>query len=380
MLEIRTGCRLHFGLMELAPDQPHRFAGLGLMVQSPCVRVRVGAKAAVDALRSGDDAIASRVQATAAHAERSLDHRLPDGWSIGAAEHPRLHSGLGLGTQLGAAVAAAAQLASIASRTDEHDLSSGSQWRSVVENAELAGVLHENAAARDPSDIFSQHAAAEQVTAEQVRGLARLSGRGKRSAVGLHGFLFGGLVQDLGQSPGGHEPPQRTFGTRSCAFPNAWPIVLLLSTEGGDMCGAVEEQLMCQAGAAPNGQRGAMLALSDVCMSAAARTDFQQFAESLERYMDIAATLFASVQAGPYRNERIAQRVALAQRAGLRGVGQSSWGPTVFGFADNHASAEQVARDLRAQLRTESVEVIVTRAANQGASWRQIATGVQHAS
>ena len=96
--------------------------------------------------------------------------------------------------------------------------------------------------------------------------------------------------------------------------------------------------------------------------------------------MDIAATLFASVQAGPYRNERIAQRVALAQRAGLRGVGQSSWGPTVFGFADNHASAEQVARDLRAQLRTESVEVIVTRAANQGASWRQIATGVQHAS
>ena len=96
--------------------------------------------------------------------------------------------------------------------------------------------------------------------------------------------------------------------------------------------------------------------------------------------MDIAATLFAAVQAGPYRDRTIAARVERAQAAGLRGVGQSSWGPTVFAFAETDEQAQQAAQELQAQLSHDSVEVIVTRAANHGASWRQLATGVQHAS
>jgi predicted sugar kinase len=146
------------------------------------------------------------------------------------------------------------------------------------------------------------------------------------------------------------------------------------------MCGAAEEELITQAAAAPNSQRQAMLELGDACMSAAAASDFPRFVISLERYMEIAARLFAPVQAGHYRDQRIAARVALARAAGLGGVGQSSWGPTVFGFASNDAIARQAADELHRQLGNEPVEIVVTRAANQGASWRQIATGVQHAS
>ena len=35
LLEVRTGCRLHFGLMELADGRPLRFGGLGLMLDQP---------------------------------------------------------------------------------------------------------------------------------------------------------------------------------------------------------------------------------------------------------------------------------------------------------------------------------------------------------
>lgn len=377
MLEVRTGCRLHFGLMELAAEEPHRFAGLGLMIQMPRVRLRVGPELAVDACRSADAEINARVQAAVEHAQQALGQRLPADWSVAAVEHPRLHSGLGLGTQLAAAAAAATQLAVLRLEVDAQ-ATAALPWLSVASSIE--GI-----ASGGPSEGCSTEACLTEV----VQRLARISGRGKRSAVGLHGFLFGGLIQDGGQSvaPAAEQPTsrsprpsERTFGTRSCTFPSDWPVVLVLSRAGGDMCGAVEEQLITRAGTSPNPQRAAMLELSDACMASATAGDFPNFATALERYMDIAATLFASVQAGRYRNERIASRVALAQRAGLRGVGQSSWGPTVFGFADSDAIAQRAAEALQAELNNESVEVIITRAAHQGASWRQVATGVQHAS
>ncbi|MGN6548259.1 MAG: hypothetical protein ACTHK7_24700 [Aureliella sp.] len=378
MLEVRTGCRLHFGLMELAAAEPHRFAGLGLMIQMPRVCLRVGPGQAVDACRSADAEINARVQAAVEHAQQALGQRLRADWSVAAVEHPRLHSGLGLGTQLAAAAAAATQLA-VLRPEDDAQPTADSPWQSIA--ASIEGI-----ASGGPSEGCSTEAC----PTELVQRLARISGRGKRSAVGLHGFLFGGLIQDGGQNvaPAAEQPPssrsprpsERTFGTRSCAFPSDWPVVLVLSRAGGDMCGAVEEQLITRAGASPNPQRAAMLELSEACMASAAASDFANFAAALERYMDIAATLFASVQAGRYRNERIASRVALAQRAGLRGVGQSSWGPTVFGFADSDPIAQRAAETLRAELKNESVEVIITRAAHQGASWRQVATGVQHAS
>ncbi|MFO1063791.1 MAG: hypothetical protein U0892_07995 [Pirellulales bacterium] len=41
VLEVQTSSRLHFGLVELAADAPHRFGGLGLMVKHPGLRVRL---------------------------------------------------------------------------------------------------------------------------------------------------------------------------------------------------------------------------------------------------------------------------------------------------------------------------------------------------
>ncbi|MEZ6077977.1 MAG: hypothetical protein R3C56_20595 [Pirellulaceae bacterium] len=35
VLHLQTGCRLHFGLIELAAGEPMRFAGLGLMLDQP---------------------------------------------------------------------------------------------------------------------------------------------------------------------------------------------------------------------------------------------------------------------------------------------------------------------------------------------------------
>ncbi len=40
LLELSTGCRLNFGLLELAEGQPNRYGGLGLMLEAPQLRLR----------------------------------------------------------------------------------------------------------------------------------------------------------------------------------------------------------------------------------------------------------------------------------------------------------------------------------------------------
>jgi predicted sugar kinase len=61
----------------------------------------------------------------------------------------------------------------------------------------------------------------------------------------------------------------------------------------------------------------------------------------------MAGSLFASVQGGPYRNAVIAQTVDGLRRLGVQGAGQSSWGPTVFGFVQDPDQATYVQNQLR---------------------------------
>ncbi|MGN6135126.1 MAG: hypothetical protein ACTHOU_11545 [Aureliella sp.] len=388
MLELATGSRLHFGLMELAADQPNRFAGLGLMVEAPQLKVRVcqaASRAGTPPLRGpADPEVAKRVQAALAQVQRALGRPLPSDLMVDVPKHPALHSGLGLGTQLAAAVATAACLAL------EPPVPERASPGSAPSTNGLGIGSHP---AADHWQAVALWAAAD--GREQIRQLAQLAGRGKRSAIGLHGFLYGGLIRDLGYDlptavpdavpddvPGAvpnRAPALRPIATRSVAFPRHWPVVLILSVVGGDVHGAAEENLMAAAAATPNVQRCAMLELSEQCIDRARSEDFGGFVTALEQYMTMAASLFEPVQSGRYRDAVVARRVELARGAGLRGVGQSSWGPTVFGFAADLDAAQRAADTLRSQLAGDAAEVLLTQAADHGAQWRSILPGVQHA-
>ena len=382
MLELRTGCRLHFGLLELAADYPNRFGGLGLMIATPQVRVAIVQSEQWPECRRFSDEVERRVGLAVDFAQAQLGASLPDGWTAVVLEIPALHSGLGLGTQLAASVATAVEVAlSLAAgqRLDDEvsaahwsaELESGSEWRSV--------------------EAPTPH-------------LAYVSGRGKRSAIGLHGFLHGGLIQDLGylsesaSSPALHthcpvpdseaiahraaSPPAapRSVAVQATGFPDDWPIVLILGSEGSCMHGKLEETLITAAGARPNPHRDEMIALSKICMSAARQRNFDEFVLALENYMTLASRLFESVQSGRYSNAEIANTVARATELGLRGVGQSSWGPTVFGFANHVDKATTAAQGLRQILDPGSSQVVIASASEHGAQWRINTTGAPHAS
>ncbi len=356
-LELRTGCRLHFGLMELAPDQPLRYGGLGVMLDSPQVLLRASL-----ALADAADHAPAIDLSTDVNSEVAADHTAAEfvkrvtaavttstiasppthsvRMNLRVQAHPPLHSGLGCGTQLAAAAATLTRLATSARSVDDDS------WQSLA----------------SPEDLhwFS------------VERLGQLSGRGKRSSIGLHGFLFGGLVQDYGHAPTSQKTGHRPVMTRSTPMPDAWRVVLSPGNSSGDMHGAEEDRLIEHAGHIANPRSVEMLDLSDTCMLAARTADFDLFVASLENYMDLAANLFAPVQAGKYRNADVAKRVAMAKTAGLRAVGQSSWGPTVFGFARDAQHAQQCLQSMMQSHGIPQEQLQVCRFMNQGAQWRQL--------
>jgi predicted sugar kinase len=81
---------------------------------------------------------------------------------------------------------------------------------------------------------------------------------------------------------------------------------------------------------------------------------FEDFGESVYQYGVRAGMCFASQQGGPFANELLERWVATIRRRGIQGVGQSSWGPTLFAFLADEGSAQDFIRWFRCDVLTPS--------------------------
>lgn len=324
MIRVRTASRLHFGLLSLPTSRrwpsfqgeealpARRFGGVGLMIEAPGVQVM----AAPAAAWSAEGPLAERaLEFVHRFAQTLPPHTLrPHRFFI---EHSAAeHSGLGTGTQLGLAIA---RVLAVAAGLPEMD---------AVE-------------------------------------LGRRVGRGLRSAIGIHGFAQGGLLVEGGQRSDDTIAPLSV----RVAFPDLWRLVLVLPPWGSGWHGEAERQAFRQL----DGQR--TLAQTDaLCrlvllglLPALAENDLETFGETLFDYNVRVGEMFASVQGGTYASPRLAELVAFVRRQGVRGVGQSSWGPAVFAVVASEEPARELAVRIQQQFGLEANQVLITRAVNHGA-------------
>lgn len=315
MTRVRTASRLHFGLLRVpaadaaerttAPadplveslacgsiddpliESPRRcFGGVGLMVDAPGVTVH--AQTSADWLAVGP--LAERVSQIITQLRQRWPQPLP-ACRVTVEHAPEPHTGLGVGTQLSLAVAAA--------------------------------VLHA-AGARVPPAVE----------------LARLVQRGERSAVGVHGFACGGLIVDAGKT---NADALGTLAVRQ-ALPGEWRVVLL-TPSGPRWHGDSERRVFGQAHlATPLAITNTMCRLI-VCdlLPALAEADCEATGQALFAYNQLAGRAFAPVQGGTYASPAIAEAIAQLRGLGVAGVGQSSWGPTVFALCADADRAAWVA-------------------------------------
>ncbi len=314
-VRVRTPSRLHFGLLGWGPESRRQFGGLGLMIQYPWIEL-VAERA--DSW-SFDGPLAERA--------RLIAHNLSDGLydAMGAERRPARirvlgapaeHVGLGVGTQLSLAVMSALIL--------------------------LAGHV-------EPA----------------VEELASVTGRGTRSGIGLHGFRLGGMIVDGGRKQGTKIPPLLARHP----FPEEWSILIVQPPGLHGLHGAIESRAFAELPSIPERvtDRLCRIVLLDL-IPAVLERDLPSFGAALMELQARVGAIFSPAQGGIYSSPQASAIIEELGRAGFVGMGQSSWGPTLYAFTDRPPEEiTALAARLRLQPLIRDCSVLVTRADNQGA-------------
>jgi beta-RFAP synthase len=196
--------------------------------------------------------------------------------------------------------------------------------------------------------------------------LAQRLGRGKRSLLGTHGFARGGFLVEGGR--GKPDTPGPLLARVS--FPDVWRVVLMIPTQAAGMHGDAESRAfdLLKGADTPLALTEGLCRLTLLGMlPALAERDLKAFAEALHDFNARAGQVFASVQGGTYSSQRVAQLVAWLRRQGIKGAGQSSWGPAVFALVEDEHRALHLAGRVRDRFGFNPGEVLVTAACNHGA-------------
>ncbi len=273
-VSIETPSRLHFGLLGWGPEAPRQFGGVGLMIEAP----GIGLTAEPASIWGAEGPLKDRVLRVARRVEETLKTG-PLQFQIRHA--PREHLGLGVGTQVSLAVTRA--LLSVAGESDP-----------------------------------------------TVERLAALSERGLRSGIGLHGFRAGALIVDGGRGPQGTIPPLLA----RLEFPSEWSVLVIIPEHSPGLHGPEEANAFAQLPPIPTRvtERLCRIVLLGM-LPAVCDRDIETFGRSLTELQEAVGQCFAPAQGGILARPESVAIVDWLRAEGFHGVGQSSWGPTLYAFA-----------------------------------------------
>jgi beta-RFAP synthase len=295
--------RLHFGMLDPAGLGTRRYGGFGVGVQFPRVVVSARRRAAESASASGSQAERALEYARRAAAAFGLD----DGLEVDVREAIPPHVGLGSGTKLGLAVA-----------------------RAVAELARVAAGPQE---------------------------LARASGRGARSSVGAWTFSAPGLVVEAGVRDDVSLSPL----VARYPMPERWRCVLVLPPGVEGLSGDAEERFFAalgQGGEAPAAEPAVARLLVTSLLPGLLAGDIGEFGAALTEIQRLEGTIFAAQQGGVF-HPQAAPIVDALLALGVPAVGQSSWGPSVYGIVDGPEAAGEVAASLRSSTAAQARVTVV---------------------
>lgn len=304
---IKVPARLHLGFLDLNGGAGRRFGSIGLPLSRP-ETVLTLARARETSAEGPDSERAARYLA-----QLSAALGLRGTYRLAVEEAIPGHAGLGSGTQIALAVAAALRT--------------------------LHGM---------PLDIAAD---------------ALLLARGGRSGIGIASFHEGGVIVDAGHGGADAPPPV----VARLPFPEDWRVLLILDRAAEGLHGEAEIAAFRALPPFPEASAG------EICrqtlmgvLPALAERDIEAFGMAVHAIQMIVGSYFAPAQGGVFtspRVERLARRLA---EAGATGIGQSSWGPTGFAFAPSEAAARAIVASACATPEA-GVTVKIVAGRNQGA-------------
>jgi beta-RFAP synthase len=286
---VEAPARLHFGVLDLRGALGRWFGGIGAAAPEPTLLLSARPLGTLEV--TGHDA-----ERAAEFAQRFLTyHGVTGGARISVDRALPAHSGLGSGTQLALGVARAL--------------------------AEIHGV------------------------AKDAPALALAVGRAQRSAIGTWTFDGGGLVLEGGRRRSGNDVAPLLA---RILFPPTWRCVVAVPDALPGISGAAEASLFAKL--TPPAERDVEHVAHQVLMAllpALADGDLSAFGKALNAIQAITGRWFAAAQGGTFAPGPTEELVRRMTEWGASGVGQSSWGPAVYGIVEGEAAGRRLAERSR---------------------------------
>ena len=306
-VSVAASARLHLGFLDLHGGLGRKFGGLGLAIDGPKTRLTLTHAEATSVEGPEAERAASLLEKAQSALAPGLKTRLVIHEAIPA------HAGLGSGTQLALAIAAA-----------------------LRRLADVAGDAASDAAA---------------------------TGRGARSGLGAGLFEHGGFVVDGGRREDGWTAPV----VARLPFPPEWRVLLVSDPRAEGAHGEGEREAFARLPAFSEATAGELCRrVLMQALPALIEGDLVGFGAAIEHIQLAVGDYFAPAQGGGRFLSPVVERTVAALIAeGAVGGGQTSWGPTGFAFAASEAEAERIASRVRPLDAGLSVEVF--RAQDRGA-------------
>ena len=282
-VRVDVGSRLHFGFQNLSLSHGRLYGGVGVAIESPAVVLEA---------EPAEGIVCDRplfVQ----YAERSCAALGVDGVAIDVIETLPRHVGLGSGTQ--------AALATFVAVARAHDRSSS------------------------------------------VREQAPRLDRGGRSGIGVATFESGGFVVDAGHPTERFTttPPETGEWTVPAVIahhdvPASWRFLVVLPDSEPGRSGEGEDESMQAVveDADPSIADSLATLLVRRLLPAIAEGHIEAFGDAIGAFGRLNGAWYADEQGGIYRPPAGRIIDVLSDVPAVRGVGQSSWGPAVYGVTD----------------------------------------------
>lgn len=315
-MTVRSAARLHFGFLDMGGSLGRKFGSVGLSISDPRTVVRARASDTL-AVYGADE---ERRTLVMTHMKRFYDNfeaaearaNRDRGAAIYLDQGILPHVGFGSGTQLALCVVTA-----------------------------LCGLY---GARKSPEEI------------------AAISRRGLRSGIGLESFRQGGFIVDAGSEDSEKHPPLPLFRR---AFPREWRVLLACPPTAKGLSGADEDLAFKELKPGPEASAEICRLVLMKLLPGLIERKIEAFGDAIERIQRITGESFSSVQAGCFASPLAEDIFAQMRRLGARGMGQSSWGPLLYGFLPDSRSAAEAAKYLARSF--EGIPVRVVSGRNIGA-------------
>lgn len=307
-MKVQTPARLHFGLLNPTREPKKKYGGIGLAVKNMGYEIAMERSESLEIDSENQECkIRSLVQKIAEKYGLSMDYR------INVESHIPSHVGLGSTTQL------------ILSLGKAMTLLSGKD----VDSLQIAEDLS----------------------------------RGKRSSIGSYVFSEGGFLVE-----GGNRESFPQLISRH-DFPENWKILVVIPEieKGPEEEG--EGQLFENLKKDRSISEKICYQLVLEMLPALVNEEIEKFGKSVSKIDELAGKAFSNTQGGIFKDKLLKRIKDKMVGLGVQGVGQSSWGPTLYGIVNSESEAERIRNNLNNFLDKESIpgKICITSADNKGA-------------